>query len=165
MKTAATGQPPIERALKTDVLTIGGIPTAILTDDDDDMVEWSTVDIDTQENKKSALDLTKKYPKHHIFLSNQEPAVDSEQSSLYYLIVYDTARRMPNKTRTTTNNNAGWYTQQRAERVFYLEKGAGCARSNLVRPVTWPSGRLVWSGLAVPISSNQSIAVGKNSGF
>ena len=47
MKTAATGQPPIERALKTDVLTIGGIPTAILTDDDDDddddMVEWSTV--------------------------------------------------------------------------------------------------------------------------
>ena len=74
MKTAATGQPPIERALKTDVLTIGGIPTAILTDDDDDMVEWSTVDIDTQENKKSALDLTKKYPKHHNFLSNQEPA-------------------------------------------------------------------------------------------
>ena len=51
MKTAATGQPPIERALKTGVLTIGGIPTAILIDDDD-MVEWSTVDCSTQEKKK-----------------------------------------------------------------------------------------------------------------
>ena len=28
------------------------------------------------------------------------------------IIVYDTARRMPNKTRTTTNNNAGWYHQR-----------------------------------------------------